>query len=108
MAVFTYQGRSATGMQRGEIEANAYFLVAEALTNVAKHAHATRAEVIAEVSDGVLRVEVRDDGIGGAVPTGPGLVGMEDRITALGGRLEVESPAGHGTLVVAALPLPAD
>ncbi len=93
---------------RGEIEANAYFLVAEALTNVAKHAHATRAEVIAEVSDGVLRVEVRDDGIGGAVPTGPGLVGMEDRITALGGRLEVESPAGHGTLVVAALPLPAD
>ena len=71
-----------------EIEANAYFIVAEALTNVVKHAHAERAEVTAPVEDGMLRVEVRDDGIGGADPAGHGLVGIGDRATALGGRLD--------------------
>jgi PAS domain S-box-containing protein len=90
-----------------EIEASAYFIVAEALTNVVKHAHAERAGIKAAVKDGMLRVEVRDDGIGGADPSGHGLVGMGDRVTALGGRLEVESPAGGGTLVAAALPLSA-
>ena len=87
-----------------EIEASAYFIVAEALTNVVKHAHATRADVRATVDDGMLRVEIRDDGSGGADPEGHGIVGMDDRATALGGRLEIDSPDGRGTLVVATLP----
>jgi signal transduction histidine kinase len=90
-----------------EIEASAYFIVAEALTNVVKHSQAERAEVRGSVEDGMLRVEVRDDGIGGADPGGHGLVGMADRVTALGGRLSLESPAGGGTLVAARLPLSA-
>jgi signal transduction histidine kinase len=89
-----------------EIEASAYFIVAEALTNVVKHAHAERAEVRASVPDGMLRVEVCDDGTGGADRDGHGLVGIADRATALGGRLEIESPVGGGTLVAATLPLP--
>ena len=88
-----------------EIEASAYFVIAEALTNVVKHSHAGRAEVRASVDDGMLHVEVRDDGVGGADPDGHGLVGLRDRVTALGGRLEVESPAGGGTLLSATLPL---
>jgi signal transduction histidine kinase len=88
-----------------EIEASAYFIVAEALTNVVKHADATRAEVRASVRDGMLRVEVRDDGIGGADPHSHGLMGMSDRAAALGGRLEIESPPGAGTTVVATLPV---
>jgi PAS domain S-box-containing protein len=90
-----------------EIEASAYFIVAEALTNVVKHSDADRADVTASVEDGVLRVEVRDDGIGGADPDGHGLVGIADRVTALGGRLEIDSPLGDGTFVAATLPLPA-
>jgi signal transduction histidine kinase len=88
-----------------EIEASAYFIVAEALTNVVKHSHARRAEVTASVQDGMLRVEVQDDGTGSADPHGHGLVGIADRATALGGRLEIESPVGEGTLVAATLPL---
>jgi signal transduction histidine kinase len=88
-----------------EIEASAYFIVAEALTNVVKHAHATRAEVRASVEDGTLRVEIRDDGIGGADPRSHGLVGMSDRLAALRGRLELESPPGAGTIVAATLPI---
>jgi signal transduction histidine kinase len=90
-----------------ETEATAYFIVAEALTNVVKHADAAGAEVRAFLDDGVLHVEVRDDGMGGADPNGDGLVGIGDRTTALGGRLDVESPPGGGTLVTATLPLPA-
>jgi signal transduction histidine kinase len=89
------------------IEASAYFIVAEALTNVVKHANADRGEVRAFVEDGMLRIEVRDDGIGGADPGGDGLVGMDDRVTALGGRLRIDSQAGAGTLVAATLPLTA-
>jgi GAF domain-containing protein len=88
-----------------EIEASAYFVVAEALTNVVKHAHAERAEVTASLEDGTLRIAVRDNGTGGADPNGHGLVGMGDRVSALGGRLEIESPAGGGTRVAATLPL---
>jgi signal transduction histidine kinase len=88
-----------------EIEASAYFVVAEALTNVVKHAQAGRAEVTASAQNGMLHVAVQDDGIGGADPDGHGLVGMADRVTALGGRLKIESPAGSGTLVAATLPL---
>jgi signal transduction histidine kinase len=90
-----------------EVEASAYFIVAEALTNVVKHSHAGHAQVSACVQDGTLRVEIRDDGGGGADPDGHGLVGMRDRVTTLGGRLEIESPAGGGTLVAATLPLSA-
>jgi signal transduction histidine kinase len=90
-----------------ETEASAYFIVAEALTNVVKHSNAESAEVRASVEDGTLHVEVRDDGIGGADPDGHGLLGMTDRVTALGGRLKVESPAGGGTLVAATLPISA-
>ena len=90
-----------------EIEASAYFIVAEALTNVVKHSHAGRAEVTASLEEATLRIEVRDDGAGGADPEGHGLVGMRDRVTTLGGWLEIESPAGDGTLVTATLPLPA-
>jgi signal transduction histidine kinase len=90
-----------------ETESSAYFIVAEAITNVVKHAHAKRAEVRASVEDGMLHVEVRDDGVGGADPGGHGLVGIGDRVTALGGRLEIESPPGGGTLLAAALPLTA-
>jgi signal transduction histidine kinase len=88
-----------------EIEASAYFIVAEALTNVVKHAQAEHAEVRAFVQDGMLHVTVRDDGIGGAEPGGHGLVGMSDRVTALGGRLRIENPHDGGTLVAATLPL---
>jgi DNA-binding LacI/PurR family transcriptional regulator/signal transduction histidine kinase len=90
-----------------EIERSAYFIVSESLTNVVKHADARHAQVSVFVADGMLRVEVRDDGIGGADPGGHGLVGLRDRASALGGQVSVESPPGGGTLVAAALPLPA-
>jgi len=89
-----------------ELEASAYFLVAEALTNVVKHAGATRADVTVTVSGGTLRVEVRDDGAGGADPGGHGLIGLADRVDALAGRLRIDSPSGGGTTLVAELPLP--
>ena len=88
-----------------EIEASAYFIVAEALTNIVKHADATRAKVRTSTEHGMLRVEVRDDGIGGADPRSHGLLGMSDRVAALRGRLELESPPGVGTTVVATLPI---
>ncbi len=88
------------------IEATAYFVVAEALTNVAKHARAASAAVAARIEDGTLRLEVRDDGVGGARPEGSGLQGLGDRLAALDGRLEVECPTDGGTLVAAAIPIP--
>ena len=91
-----------------EIEASAYFVVAEALTNVVKHSRATRAAVRVYEHDRLLHVEVRDDGIGGADPNGHGLIGMRDRVTAHGGALKVESPVGGGTLVMATLPIPVE
>jgi signal transduction histidine kinase len=97
-----------TGTQLApEIEANAYFIVAEALTNVIKHSQAARAQVTAVVGHGTLSLEVRDDGAGGADPDGHGLVGLSDRVAALGGRLWIDSPRGAGTVVAAELPLPA-
>jgi signal transduction histidine kinase len=88
------------------VEATAYFVVAEALTNVAKHARARHARVTARVEDGTLHVEVRDDGIGGAQPDGSGLLGLADRLAALDGRLRIQSPADGGTIIAAAIPLP--
>jgi signal transduction histidine kinase len=90
-----------------DIEASAYFIVAEALTNAVKHAQATTAEVTAAVADGVLRLEIRDDGVGGADPNGHGLVGISDRVAALEGRLRIESPRGAGTSVTVELPVSA-
>ena len=89
----------------GVVEATAYFVVAEALTNVAKHAHAQRAAVSARLDDGTLELEVRDDGVGGARADGSGLVGLSDRLTALDGSLRVESPPGGGTLIAASIPV---
>jgi len=87
------------------VEATAYFVVAEALTNVAKHSHAGHAAVTARIADGTLAVEVRDDGVGGARPDGSGLLGLGDRLASLDGQLRVESPADGGTLVTAEIPL---
>jgi signal transduction histidine kinase len=86
-------------------EATAYFVVAESLTNVAKHAQAQQVWVTIAVRDGRIVVEVRDDGVGGAVPGGSGLLGMEDRLAALEGELTVASPAGGGTAITASIPL---
>jgi signal transduction histidine kinase len=88
------------------VEATAYFVVAEALTNVAKHARAAHAAVIARVHDGTLQVQVRDDGIGGALSDGSGLLGLADRLAALDGQLRVEGPAAGGTLIAADIPVP--
>ena len=90
-----------------DIEASAYFIVAEALTNVVKHARASSATVSATVQDGMLTLAVRDDGVGGASPAGHGLVGIGDRVDALGGRLRIESGARGGTVVTARIPLSA-
>ena len=87
------------------VEATAYFVVAEALTNVAKHSGARHATVDARVEDGFLQIRVRDDGVGGAQPDGDGFVGLGDRLAVLDGQLRVESPAGDGTLVAAGIPL---
>ena len=88
------------------IEATAYFVVSEALTNVAKYAAASTVTVGASCDDTTLRVEVADDGIGGADDTqGTGIRGLQDRVAALGGRLTLHSPPGQGTLVVAEIPI---
>jgi signal transduction histidine kinase len=87
------------------VEAAAYFVVMEALTNVAKYASATGAEVTIQQIDGRVVIDVSDDGVGGADPAaGTGLAGMADRVAALGGRPEVESPPGGGTVVRAEMP----
>jgi signal transduction histidine kinase len=89
-----------------DIEASAYFIIAEALTNVVKHANATCAEVSVVVEGGIVHVRVRDDGVGGAATDGGGLAGLGDRTIAFGGELRIESPEGGGTLLSATLPLP--
>jgi signal transduction histidine kinase len=90
-----------------EVEATAYFIVAEALTNTVKHARASKARVSASVADGALRIEVQDDGVGGAsMDAGTGLLGLYDRAAALDGALEVNSPPGAGTTITVTLPLP--
>jgi signal transduction histidine kinase len=89
-----------------QVEVAAYYLVAEALTNTAKHAQASVVHVDAEAADQVLRVCVRDDGCGGADPVrGTGLVGLKDRVEALGGTITVHSSAGAGTSLQAEFPL---
>ena len=88
------------------IEATVYYIVLEALTNVARHAEATQAKVTVQLDDDVLRFEITDDGRGGADPaSGTGILGLRDRAEAVGGTLFVISPPGKGTLVTAQLPL---
>jgi signal transduction histidine kinase/ketosteroid isomerase-like protein len=112
-AVATLAARSAVpvsvdvqvGRLPGAVEASAYFVVAEGLTNIAKHARASRAAVSLRVEDRKLVVEVSDDGAGGAHALGSGLVGLSDRVGALSGRLSVVSPLGEGTTLTAIIPL---
>ena len=87
-----------------QVESAAYFVIAEALANVAKHAQATRASVAVATKDGVIAVEVTDDGAGGADSAGGGLAVLADRVASLGGHLEVTSPAGGPTSIRAELP----
>ena len=82
-----------------------YYVVSEALTNASKHAHASVVRVTASRTEGLIRVAVTDDGIGGADPQrGSGLIGLSDRVGAIGGTLAIESRAGQGTAIVAELP----
>jgi signal transduction histidine kinase len=88
------------------LEATAYFIAAEALTNVVKHAHATSAAVGASVEGDALQLEIRDDGHGGAtLGRGSGLLGLRDRAAAVDGRLSVRSVPGEGTVIAATLPI---
>jgi signal transduction histidine kinase len=88
------------------VEVAAYYVVSEALTNAAKHAHATAVHVCVEARDRMLRVAVRDDGIGGADPSrGSGLLGLKDRAEAIGGTMALDSPPTGGTLLEIELPL---
>ena len=87
-------------------EVAAYFVVSEALANVAKHARASVVEVQVEVRDGALAVSISDDGIGGADPSrGSGLIGLTDRVEASGGTISISSHAGAGTQITAQLPI---
>ena len=88
------------------VEVTAYYVVAEALTNAAKHANASLVRVELGTEDGLVRLDIRDDGAGGADPTrGTGLVGLKDRVEATGGTLRVQSHPGQGTSLLAELPL---
>jgi signal transduction histidine kinase len=91
---------------KSSVEAVAYFMVAEALTNVAKHSRASHAKVVVEGRGypGTLTVMISDDGIGGADVHSPGLSGLADRVTGVDGRLSVESPSGGPTIIAAELP----
>jgi PAS domain S-box-containing protein len=88
------------------VEVGSYYVVSEALTNVAKHAQASVVEVRARTSDGVLELAIDDDGVGGADPArGSGLIGLTDRVAALGGTIAITSPPGGGTSLRVDLPL---
>jgi signal transduction histidine kinase len=91
-----------------QVEVSAYYIVAEALTNTAKHSRASAVTLAVEqdVADGILRVEVCDDGVGGADFTGgTGLLGLKDRVDALGGHIDLQCPRGGGTTLCVSLPL---
>jgi signal transduction histidine kinase len=93
-----------------QVEIAIYYVVSEALTNSAKHARASVAQVNVDVDDDVVvRLLVRDDGVGGADSTGgSGLIGLVDRVEAAGGRLVITSPPGGGTTLAATIPVGAD
>jgi signal transduction histidine kinase len=88
------------------LEVAAYYVAAEVLTNAAKHARASLVHMDVTTDDGTLALVVRDDGVGGADPgKGSGLVGLQDRVEALGGTIKIDSSAGCGTCVVVTLPI---
>jgi signal transduction histidine kinase len=88
------------------VEVAAYYVVSEALTNAAKHAHASMVKIDVAEQDAMLKLAIRDDGVGGADPSqGTGLAGLADRIEALGGRLEIVSPARSGTTLSIEIPV---
>jgi signal transduction histidine kinase len=88
------------------VEVAAYYVVSETLTNAAKHAQASVAQVVVKLDDGRLRLSMRDDGIGGASSQrGSGLIGLSDRVEALGGTINLHSPAGRGTALDVDLPI---
>jgi signal transduction histidine kinase len=90
------------------VEVAAYYVVSEALTNIAKHADASAAQVAVEARDGVLELSIRDDGRGGAeAGHGSGLIGLADRVDALEGTIDVASPIGEGTTLHVTLPVEA-
>jgi signal transduction histidine kinase len=92
-----------------QVEVAAYYLVSEALTNAAKHAHASVVHVDVDAEDSIIQLAIHDDGVGGADPAqGSGLIGLSDRVEALGGRIEIASPAGHGTSLLVRIPLEGD
>jgi len=87
------------------VEVAAYYAVSEALANAAKHAHASAVHVELNAPGAIVRLAIRDDGIGGADPAqGSGLTGLSDRIEAVGGTLEVASPTGGGTTLLIEIP----
>ena len=87
------------------LEVAAYYVASEALTNAAKHAQASVIEVLADGRGSALTLSIRDDGIGGADPgRGSGIIGLKDRVEALGGTISVMSPPGHGTALHIQLP----
>ena len=88
------------------VEAAAYYIISEALTNAAKHARASAVEVVLEADEATVQLSIRDDGVGGADPgQGSGLIGLRDRIEALGGEIKIDSPAGQGTSLLVMIPL---
>jgi signal transduction histidine kinase len=96
---------SPAGRLPEKVESAVYFVVSESLTNAIKHARATSAKVSVTRIDGHVTIEVEDDGVGGADPSaGSGLRGLADRVSALDGRLEFDSPPGQGTRVRASIP----
>jgi signal transduction histidine kinase len=99
----------ADGRLPDSCEATAYYVAAEAFTNAAKHAAASAVDILIERIDGALTVQVRDDGIGGAdVTRGSGLVGLRDRVEAVGGTMTLDSPARAGTVLTVRLPVTAE
>jgi signal transduction histidine kinase len=89
------------------VEVAAYYVVSEALANAAKHAHASVLDVGIDVDGDNLRLRVSDDGVGGAdAARGSGLIGLSDRVEAVGGQLDLSSPAGGGTTLLATIPIP--
>jgi signal transduction histidine kinase len=88
------------------VEVAAYYVVSEALTNAAKHARASAVEIDVQAAGSIVRLTIRDDGVGGADPSqGSGLLGLRDRIEALGGKIDVASPPGSGTSLVVSIPI---
>jgi signal transduction histidine kinase len=91
---------------REPIEVAAYHVVSEALTNTTRHASASVVHIFGEGRDGSFHLSIRDDGVGGADPAaGSGLIGLRDRVEALGGSIAISSPPGEGTLILVELPL---